>query len=211
MLDNTMVNTLKHVELKGGHTLGNKIIISACELFENEYEVMALYENGDEIECRRAATADEAIKIFDDMFQMYAEPLQKAIYSANLVPGKKYTLVYLSEFGFPVCYKVTFNSLECTTYAQYSDCVKMCFTPYRKRTMLKKYFYNCSVMIFEGWQDLKEEDTKELIHENAASKTYRSKYACFDSRYFDDIEHILKKPVVIYKNYEKGVNGKIYA
>ena len=35
-----MVNTLKHEELKGGYTMGNKIIIDACEVFENEFEVM---------------------------------------------------------------------------------------------------------------------------------------------------------------------------
>lgn len=205
-----MVETLKHEELKGGYTMGNKIIIDACKFYD-EYEVMVMYEGGEEIECYRVATADEAIKKFDDMVQKYAEPLQKAIYSANLVPGKKYTLVYFNDFGFPVAQKVTFDSVKLTTYAQYSDCVKMCFTPYRKRTRWYKYFYNCSIMIFEGWQDLKEEDTKEVISNDVTVKTVRSKYACFNPSYIDDIEKILKNPVVIYKDYKKGANGRIYA
>ena len=42
-------------------------------------------------------------------------------------------------------------------------------------------------------------------------KITKSKYGCFDSRYIDDLENCFKNPVVIFKNYKTGVNGKIYA
>lgn len=149
-----LARTIRHEELKGGYTMGKKTIIDACEIF-GEFEIMAMYEDGEELESKTVSTEIEAIKVFDDLFMKYAEPLQKALYN-KLQEGKRYTLVYLNEFGFPVAQKITFHSMKAKTYAQYSDVMEMIFTPYRKRTQYRKLFYNCSMMIFEGWQDLKE-------------------------------------------------------
>lgn len=201
--------TIRHEELKGGYTMGKKIIIDACEIFE-EFEIMVMYEDGEELESRTVSTEIEAIKVFDNLLLKYAEPLQCALYN-KLQSGKKYTLVYLNEFGFPVAQKITFHSMRTTTYAQYSDVMDMIFTPYRKRTKYRKLIYNCSMMIFEGWQDLKEEEIKETLEDNKSVKIIKSKYSCFDSRYIDDLENCFKNPVVIYKDYKTGVNGKIYA
>lgn len=207
---NTMLaRTIRHEELKGDYTMGKKIIIDACEIF-GEFEVMAMYEDGEELESKTVTTETEAIKVFDDLFMKYAEPLQCALYN-KLQPGKRYTIVYLNEFGFPVAQKITFHSMRTTTYAQYSDVIEMIFTPYRKRTKYRKLIYNCSMMFFEGWQDLKETDIKETITDNDKVKVTKSKYGCFDSKYIDDLENCFKNPVVIYKNYKTGVNGKIYA
>lgn len=201
--------TIKHEELKGGYTMGKKIIIDACEIF-GEFEVMAMYEDGEELESKTVTTESEAIKVFDDLFLKYAEPLQCALYN-KLHSGKKYTLVYLNDFGFPVAEKITFHSMETTTYAQYNDVIKMIFTPYRKRSQYRKLFYNCSFMVFEGWQDMKEKDIKETISDNDKVKVTKSKYGCFDSRYIDDLENCFNNPVVIYKDYKTGTNGKFYA
>lgn len=201
--------TIRHEELKGGYTMGKKIIIDACEIFE-EFEIMVMYEDGEELESRTVSTEIEAIKVFDNLLLKYAEPLQCALYN-KLQSGKKYTLVYLNEFGFPVAQKITFHSMRTTTYAQYSDVMEMIFTPYRKRTKYRKLIYNCSMMIFEGWQDLKEEGIKETLEDNKSVKITKSKYSCFDSRYIDDLENCFTNPVVIYKDYKTGVNGKIYA
>ena len=204
-----LARTIRHEELKGGYTTGKKIIIDASEIF-GEFEVIAMYENGEELESETVSTEMEAIKVFNDLFLKYAEPLQKALYN-KLQEGKRYTLVYLNEFGFPVAQKITFHSVKSKTYAQYSDVMEMIFTPYRKRSQYKKYFYNCSFMVFEGWQDLKDEDIKETISDNDSVKITRSKYGCFDSNYIDDLENCFKNPIVIYKNYKIGVNGKSYA
>ena len=203
------VRTIKHEELKGGYSMGRKIIVDACEVF-GEFEIMVMYDGGEEIESHIAEDEAEAVKIFDEMLLKYAEPLQKALYN-KLVEGGKYTLVYLNDFGFPVAQKITFHSMKCTAYAQYSDVIEMVFTPYRKRSQYKKYFYNCSLMIFEGWQDLKEEDTKEVLKDDGNIRTTKSKYGCFDGRYIEDLEAVFKNAVVSYKKYEVGTNGKVYA
>ena len=201
--------TIRHEELKGDYTMGKKIIIDACEI-SGEFEVMAMYEDGEELESKTVTTESEAIKVFDELFLKYAEPLQCALYN-KLHSGKKYTLVYLNDFGFPVAEKITFHSVRSSTYAQHSDVMEMIFTPYRKRTQYRKFFYNCSMMFFEGWQDLKEEEIKVTLEDNKNVKITKSKYGCFDSRYIDDLENCFKNPVVIFKNYKTGVNGKIYA
>lgn len=204
------MKTIKREELKGGYTMGKKIIVDACEIYPWQFEVMALYEDGEELASKTVKTETDALRLFDEIVLEYAEPLQKSIYG-KLEAGKKYTFVYLNDFGFPVAQKIKFESMKCTTYAQYSDVVKMIFTPYRKRNLHGKYFYNCSLMIFEGWQDLKREDTRVTIKEDDWGKLEQSKYGCFDSRYIEDLEKIFKNPVVIYKNYKTSVNGKIYA
>ena len=113
-----LARTIRHEELKGGYTMGKKTIIDACEIF-GEFEIMAMYEDGEELESKTVSTEIEAIKVFDDLFMKYAEPLQKALYN-KLQEGKRYTLVYLNEFGFPVAQKITFHSMKAKTYAQYS-------------------------------------------------------------------------------------------
>ena len=130
-----LARTIRHEELKGGYTMGKKIIIDACEIFR-EFEIMAMYEDGEELESKTVSTEIGAIKVFDDLFMKYAEPLQKALYN-KLQEGKRYTLVYLNEFGFPVAQKITFHSMKAKTYAQYSDVMEMIFTPYRKRTQYR--------------------------------------------------------------------------
>lgn len=204
------MRTLAHEEIGGGYSIHRKIIIDACEDSSGEFDVMVLYENGEELEEITTNTEVKAIQAFNKMFEKYAGDLQKVLYG-KLEAENRYTIVYLGEFGFPVAQKITFHSMKCTTYAQYSDAVKMIFTPYRKRKQYQKYFYNTSFMIFEGWQDLKETDTKEILKDDGAVKIVKSKYACFDSRYIDDLEKIFKNPVVIYKNYKTGVDGKLYA
>ena len=135
----------------------------------------------------------------------------KQIKSSKVTVSRESALSILNDFGFPVAQKITFHSMKCTTYAQYSDVVEMVFTPYRKRSQYKKYFYNCSLMIFEGWQELKEEDTHEVLRDNGTVKTLKSKYACFDSRYIEDLEKVFKNAVVTYKKYEVGTNGRVFA
>ena len=169
-----LARTIRHEELKGGYTMGKKIIIDACEIF-GEFEIMAMYEDGEELESKTVSTEIEAIKVFYDLFMKYAEPLQKALYN-KLQEGKRYTLVYLNDFGFPVAEKITFHSVRSSTYAQHSDVMEMIFTPYRKRTQYRKFFYNCSMMFFEGWQDLKEEEIKVTLEDNKNVQIKKSKY-----------------------------------
>lgn len=203
------VRRIKSEEIRRVNAIGKKIVVSVAEIF-GEFEVIVMYESGEEIECYTYETEEIALIKYNEMVLKYANDFQKALYN-KLAKGGKYTLVYLNDFGFPVAVKMVFDSMKLTTYAQYSDAVEMIFKPYRKRNNVKKYFYNSSLMIFEGWQDMKEEDTKEVLKDNEAVRVTKSKYACFDSRYIEDLEKVFKNAVVVYKKYEVGTNGRVYA
>lgn len=127
---------------------------------------------------------------------MNTKPFQKAVcdVSDSLKTGNKYTMFYLSDFGFPVARKVKFDSYALTSYAQYSDVVRFCFVPYRGRKLEKHTFYNKSLAIFKGWQDYPDTAWKEKI----SDFTTMTKYHCFDSRYFSEGLKYFKNPVLIY-------------
>ena len=80
---------IKHIELFGGYTKKRKIIIDAAEVFPGEYSVMAMYENGEEIEEEITHTGKEAIDFFYQMAEKYMEPLQRAVFTAGLERGKE--------------------------------------------------------------------------------------------------------------------------
>lgn len=208
-----MINSIRHEEIGGGYTMQRHITLNAADLrpIGGQFEIMALDHNGDELDSVTAADEAAALVEFGKLVQKYAGPLQKALTAAELVPGHRYTLVYLNEFGFPVAQKITYDSMSFTTYAQHSDVVKLVFTPFRKRSKYSRRFYNCSLMIFDGWQDMDESAINETIREDEQIKVTKSKYSCFSASYIEDLEKIFKHPVMIYKDYKRGVNGKLYA
>lgn len=208
-----MFNSLYHAEIGGGYTLRRKITINAADLrpWGGQIEVAAITENGDELNSTTATTEADALAAFHSMVQQYAEPLQKAVDAAGLVPGRKYTLVYLSDFGFPIAEKITFHGYTLTTYAQHADVVRMNYTPYRKRSTRSRLFCGDSLLIFNGWQDLPESATHETLKEDEKIKITRSRYESFSSSYIEDAAALLKDPVLIFKRYRTGANGKVYA
>ncbi len=209
-----MFNNLYHAEIGGGYTLRRKVIINAADLrpLGGQIEVAAIIENGDELNSATVTTEAAALDAFHSMIQQYAEPLQKAVDAAGLVPGRKYTLVYLSESGFPIAEKITFYGYALTTYAQHADVVRLTYTPYRKRSLRGRLFCgSSSLLIFNGWQDLSESATHETLKEDEKVKITRSKYGCFSASYIEDAAALLKDPVLIFKSYQTGANGKVYA
>ena len=208
-----MLNKIRHEEIGGGYTMQRKIILDAADFrpIGGQIEDAALDEDGNELELVTVPDESAANAEFDRMIRYFAGPLQNAVNAARLVPGHKYTLVFLNDFGFPVAEKITFDNMRFATYAQYSDVVKLVFTPYRKRTKYSRLFYNCSLMIFDGWQNMDESVITDTLKNDGKIRITKSKYSCFSASYIEDLEKIFDRPVMIYKDYKKGVNGKIYA
>ena len=207
-----IMRTVMRQKLGGGYATGPQIVVDTAELAPGEFETMALNEvTGNELAVRTSGTEIEAIKDFWHILWKYAQPLQKAVFSAKMKPGGKYTMVCLSEFGFPTVRKFTFYDAYCSTYAQHYDVIKLSVKPFKKRSTECWVLYEKSFMILEGWHDLPEDFGYELVSKANGVTVTKSKYSCFDAHYFSDMIQLFDKPLCIYRNYKRGVNGKLYA
>ncbi|WP_143323062.1 hypothetical protein [Clostridium sp. HBUAS56010] len=181
-----------------------KVLFSFCKRWQRELtdeNVLSYFIESGEMEPN---TADE----FRQFYIENAEPFQKAIINAKLTIGNKYTLVYMNEFGFPVADKIVFKGASPCQYAQYTDAVRITARRARKRSDVYINFYDCSLAIYEGWNDLPEEVTHERISDNLR----QSKYSCFDARFFEDCVKYFGKPIVEYRNFKtRESDGKVFA
>ena len=176
-------------EFGGGYTTRRKVIVDAADMapFGGEgYEIMALYENGEELDCRKAYGYAKAKETFNELVQKYAEPFQRAVYGAHLVRGNAYTFVYIDDFGFPVTMKCTLHGYEATTYAQHSNAVKFTVKERRKKRQCKRLFYNQSLLIFSGWHDLPDDVLWKTVKRGNGVTVRRSSYGSFDEHFIDD-------------------------
>lgn len=202
---------IAHCTLNGGYTDQREIIVDTVQIEKNVFESMALTLAGDELRTYTADTEEKAFEDYARLINEFANPFQKAIFNANLKSGNKYTLIYFNDFGFPVADKIVFNRFEFTTYAQYTDVVKMECKRIRKHNNMQMYLYDKSLIILDGWHNLKDENIY-TIKDKGNIITKMSKYGCFDSRYIDDLETLYKDYIImIYKQYKTGTNGKTYA
>ena len=82
--------------------------------------------------------------------------IQETFRQADLKKGEKYTLLYTNDFAFPCASKITFESMEERSYAQYKDAVRLIFRPCKKRNLYQKYFYGERVrfVVLRGWHDI---------------------------------------------------------
>lgn len=220
------------------NTLPNYIMSNAGyfqHIIEEFYNVTASaytkeeYDKAFSLVCRRYMNdlADENVQIYlvtsgmmepetiGEIKQVYidnAGRLQKTVLDANMQQGKKYTLVYLNGFGFPVADRIVFHSFSICKYAQFTDAVKMTFKRYRKRSYDACFFYNQSLAIYEGWHELKKEDTFNKVEETEKVTTWKSKYSCFDAAFFTDMVARLGEPIAEYRNFKiRETDGKVFA
>ncbi len=193
-----MIKHLFHEVIGGGYGMRRKTIIDTTEIEPGKYETMAIVEaTGEELESTTTDNAQDAERDFRAMIQRHAEPLQAAFYRAAMVPGERYTLVFLGEFGFPVDLRITFREAELTTYAQYDDAVSLKFMLQKKRNPRKMFLYNRSFLIYSGWRNLDKTATYN-VHKCDGCTVMSSKYGSFDERFMDDIKAMWPDYIVAY-------------
>ena len=206
-----MSETLFHATIGGGYSNTPKVDITT-EKVSDDCFVTIVYNHA--LVCRQDIVSDtlgEAERVFTEKRNAYLKPLQAAAFSAGMVDGGKYTILYYTEFGQLVAQKIRFHGMEPTTYAQYGDAVAITCTPFRKRGKQIWTLYNKSFAIYEGWQDLPESATMETLRETPEVKVQRWKFSCWDANGFTACKDILKNRLALYEDFKRGVNGKMYA
>lgn len=159
---------------------------------------------------------NEDIQAIRRFYIEHAEPFQQAMLSSGLKEGGKYTLLYLNEFGFPVLDRITFYRMAPKQYAQHTDAVSMVVRKAGARKSVRICLCNCSLAIYEGWHKIKDTDTYVCLDNQitegglVAVTTKRTKYSCFDARFFTDVVTRLGKPLLEYRIFVKA-GDKMYA
>jgi len=195
---------LYHEEIGGNYSGLGKITVDTTEIEPGKFETMTLNALGDELESTTTDNAQDAERDFRAMIQRHAMPLQAAFYRAKLIPGERYTLIYLGEFGFPVCLRMTFHSVKLDTYAQYSDVVNLVFTPYKKRQARRLYLYNRSFLLYAGWRELDNSATFNVERSGNGVVTMISKYGSCDEQYIADIREKWPDFIASYERQRPG-------
>ena len=209
-----MVKTIAHQELGGGYAMGPRYTVDTAEIEPGLFETMVIRHAGfddDEMDVKRTTNQEQAKKDFDELLLKYAGPIQTAFLKAGMKHGGRYTIFRLNDFGYPVAQKIEFQSMTLTTYAQHWDAVELIYRPCRSRKVYKTWFYVGSFAICKGWQDLPENFGYEVLQSSSGVTISRSKYGCFDSRFFEDMKAVIKDVLTISEDYRVGVNGKVYA
>ena len=206
-----MIKRIAHQELGGGYADGPRYTIDTAELGPGMFETMVFRNNGDELDVLRSDSEEGARKDFSELLQKYAGKVQNTFLKADMKPGERYTIFCLNEFGYPVAQKIEFKSMKLTTYAQHWDVVEMIYRPCRRQKIYKKWFYSGSFAICKGWQELPENFGFEMLQSSSGATISRSKYGCFDARFFEDMKAVIRDVLAISEDYQTGVNGKVYA
>lgn len=116
----------------------------------------------------------------------------------NLQQGKKYTIWFFNDFGFPCTMQIRLVKVEVRPYAQYPEVVVLSCVPKGKRnawsTVIKP---GQNFIVWLGWIEVKadmyvkSEITKE-------GYTVRESRLCFDQVYMEDaINSVEEKPIVV--------------
>jgi len=193
-----MIKHLFHEEIGGGYAMRNKTIIDTSEIEPGKFETMTFVEaTGEELESATTDNAQDAERDFRAMIQRHAGPLQAAFYRAAMVSGERYTLVFLSDFGFPVDLRITFREAKLSTYAQYDDAVDVTFMLQKKRNPRRMYLYGKSFLVYSGWRTLDKTATYN-VQKCEGCTVMSSKYGSFDERFMDDIKAMWPDFIVAY-------------
>ena len=206
-----MVKQIAHEELGGGYAMGPRYTVDTAEIEQGLFETMVLRNSDDELDVRRTDNEEQARKDFAELLLKYAGQIQSAFLKADMQQGKRYTIFRLNDFGFPVAQKIEFVSMKLTTYAQHWDAVEIIYRPCRSRKTYKTWFYEGSFAICKGWQDLPENFGYEVLQSTSGVTISKSKYGCFDSRFFEDMKTVIRDVLAVCEDYRVGVNGKVYA
>lgn len=118
----------------------------------------------------------------------------------KLEKGKRYTLVGMTEFGFPYKVQFTLESVEYGTYAQYREAVTLRFKQKNKRKISGTRFYGLKeCLVYEGWVEPK---TDMWANADDLGDGVKRSMASFDTRFMQIAKNSIKAPALIELNLE---------
>lgn len=124
------------------------------------------------------------------------ENIQEQFRVADLRAGQRITIIYMSDsissLGGMNISKVTIDSVEYGSYAQYDKAVKLIFKPEGKRKLYYGWFYK-DMIVLDGWVDIPETVLFDIDCSNPGVTIKRSKFLSCDRKQYRAVEEYLKK------------------
>ncbi|PAD70683.1 hypothetical protein CHH83_02445 [Bacillus sp. 7586-K] len=140
----------------------------------------------------------EELKTYMYKLLQDVDSIQEQFKEADIQQGDKVTLFYISDWGSIVTSRITMDSIENTSYAQYDNAVKLTFKPENKRKLHYQHFYS-TLLVYKGWHTLPKTVLYNVEHKNGFVVT-SSKYHSCDNKQYDEILNHFKqqglKPIV---------------
>lgn len=142
------------------------------------------------------------------MYKLLTEwnSVQAQFERAGFKEGDKITLVKISSMGMFSVQHYIFKSAEKSTYAQYTDVIKLIVRPERKRNDYYTHLYG-DMLVYKGWVDIPE----TLLYDVSYGEGYVTKHSKFlscDTAQYDVTLDYFKEigcyPVVNSYNYFFG-------
>ncbi len=126
----------------------------------------------------------------------------------QLEVGKKYTIVGMSEFGFPYQFQIVLEEVRVEPYAQYKESYLLIFKQKKKILSRQIRFYGIKpVLVWDGWADPDTEMypfKKTSDYGSSGVVVIRTGYPCFDDRYMQRARDSVKTAPII-EVYDKPV------
>ncbi|OXS55010.1 hypothetical protein B1A99_24840 [Cohnella sp. CIP 111063] len=118
-----------------------------------------------------------------------------------LVPGEKYTLTALTDFGFPYRQHMTILEVSVTPYAQYKESLLIRFKRPRGRKVLSVRFYaqHEEFVIWKGHVSPKTELYGEPVQVDSGLIVRQGRYRPFHQGYLRDaIASVIEQPLLTF-------------
>lgn len=140
-------------------------------------------------------------KLKSAMYKLLVEVdgMQEQFKQAELQQGQKLSIVKISDFGGLSVKHITLDKVENSTYAQYTDVVKLTFKPEGKRKMYYNYFYG-EILLYDGWLTIPE----SLLWETKEGEYFTSKMTKFGS--FDKQQYTVVMEYLLQQGYKPLIN-----
>ena len=140
----------------------------------------------------------ERLKVAMYKILVEVDGVQDQFANADLQQGQKLTIFKISGMGSMTTSRITFDSVENTTYAQYKDVVKLTFKQERKRDLYYNHFYG-DMLVYDGWLEFPETVLHEVKEENGMRITRTLFSSCDKAQYDKILEHFDQqgiKPII---------------
>lgn len=108
----------------------------------------------------------------------------------KLERGKKYTIFFYSEFGFPSALQITLDDIKVESYAQFDETVLLIFVQKGKRKLSGKRFYG------QSWDKFLVYDGHVTLENDIFINGNRSELSCSDVYIQRAMTSTTQKPLI---------------